>query len=156
MQSLLDATQPKGRRYYWKSEYLSGIEPELCTGMIQHAANFPSPHSALIFFQIGGALNNLAQDYSPAGNRDAHYVLNVTGAWDKTEEDKPNIEWVRKTWEDLKKFSTGGTYINFLTEDEGSERTKIALGKALERLAEVKKKWDPDNMFCTNRNITPA
>ena len=53
-------------------------------------------------------------------------------------------------------FSTGGTYINFLTEDEGAERTAAALGRALGRLAEVKASWDPDNVFRTNRNIVPA
>jgi hypothetical protein len=156
MQSLLDATQPKGRRYYWKSEYLSGIAPELCAKIIEHADKIKSPHSAIILFQIGGALNELDQDYSPVGNRDARYVLNISGSWARAEEDKVNIEWARETWNDLKSFSTGGTYINFLTEDEGPERTENALGSSLKRLAEVKKKWDPDNMFCTNRNIKPA
>ena len=156
MQSLLDATQPKGRRYYWKSEYLSRIEPELCAKIIEHADKIRSPHSVIVLFQIGGALNHLDQDYSPVGNRDARYVLNIPGSWEKAEEDKANIEWVRETWNDIKEFSTGGTYINFLTEDEGPERTGAALGKALQRLAEVKKRWDPENMFRTNRNIKPA
>lgn len=155
MQSLLDATQPKGRRYYWKSEYLSHIEPELYTKIIENSSNICSPHSAIILFQIGGALNELDQDYSPVGNRDARYVLNISGSWERAEEDKANIEWARETWKDLKSFSTGGTYINFLTEDEGPERTENALGSALKHLAEVKMKWDPDNMFCTNRNIKP-
>jgi hypothetical protein len=56
----------------------------------------------------------------------------------------------------LKSFSTGGTYINFLTEDEGPERMAAALGKGLKRLGEVKARWDPENVFRTNRNITPA
>jgi FAD/FMN-containing dehydrogenase len=56
----------------------------------------------------------------------------------------------------MKRFSTGGTYINFLTEEEGHDRTKAALGKALQRLAEVKARWDPRNVFRTNRNIRPA
>ncbi|MFN0156941.1 MAG: FAD-binding oxidoreductase [Bacteroidota bacterium] len=156
MQSLLDATQPKGRRYYWKSEYLSSVDPELCTGIIKHAANFKSPHSAMILFHLGGALNKLDQDHSPAGNRDTQYVLNIPAAWDKAEDDKANIQWARETWDDLKRFSTGGTYINFLTEDESPARTEMALGHAMKRLAEVKKKWDPQNMFCTNRNIVPG
>ncbi len=55
----------------------------------------------------------------------------------------------------MKSFSTGGTYINFLTQDEGPERIEAALGKSLSRLAEVKARWDPENVFRTNRNITP-
>jgi FAD/FMN-containing dehydrogenase len=156
MQALLDATQPKGRRYYWKSEYLPRIEPALCDRAIAQAARIRSPHSAVILFQIGGALDRLAEDHSPAGNRDARYVLNVAGAWEKADDDAANIAWAREAWSDLKAFSTGGTYINFLTEDEGPERTRAALGQGLERLAEVKAKWDPRNVFRTNRNVKPA
>ena len=62
----------------------------------------------------------------------------------------------RAAWSDLRPFSTGGTYLNFMSEDEGSERMGAALGKSLPRLAEIKAKWDPDNVFRTNRNIQPA
>ena len=156
MQSLLDATQPKGRRYYWKSEYLPRVEPALCEKVITHAERIPSPHSAVILFQIDGALNALADDHSPVGNRDARYVLNLAGSWEEANEDSVNIEWARAAWEDMKSFSTGGTYVNFLTEDEGTERIESALGSALGRLAEVKARWDPENVFRTNRNIEPA
>jgi FAD/FMN-containing dehydrogenase len=156
LQSLLDGTQPKGRRYYWKSEYLSRIEPALCEKAMVHAAKIPSPYSAVIFFQIGGALNQLKEEHSPAGNRDARYVLNVAGSWERAGDDKANIEWAREAWGDMKSFSTGGTYINFLTEDEGPERIEAALGKGLKRLAEVKARWDPENVFRSNRNIKPA
>jgi len=156
MQALLDATQPKGRRYYWKSEYLPRIEPALCQKVIEHAAKIRSPHSAVILFQIGGALNRLDDGHSPVGNRDASYVLNVAGSWEKMDDDGANIEWAREAWNDMKSFSTGGTYINFLTEDEGPERIEAALGHGLARLAEVKARWDPQNVFCTNRNIKPA
>ncbi len=156
LQALLDATQPKGRRYYWKSEYLPRIEPALCTKFMEHAARIRSPHSAVILFQIEGALNQLDEGHSAVGNRDARYVLNLAGSWEQPVDDAANIEWARSAWNDLKSFSTGGTYINFLTEDEGAERTAAALGRGLGRLAEVKARWDPDNMFRTNRNIAPA
>jgi len=90
------------------------------------------------------------------GNRDARYVLNVAASWERADEDTVHIEWTRGAWNDMKSFSTGGTYINFLTQDEGPERTEAALGGALQRLAEIKKRWDPDNVFRTNRNIKPA
>jgi len=156
VQTLLDATQPKGRRYYWKSEYLSRIEPALCGKLIEHAGKIQSPHSAVIFFQIGGALNRLGEEHSPAGNREARYVLNITASWDKAEEDAGHVAWAREAWNDMKGFSTGGTYINFLTEDEGPDRTEAALGSSLRRLREIKAKWDPSNLFCTNKNIKPA
>lgn len=156
IQSLLDATAPKGRRYYWKSEYTSRIEPALCQKVIEHATRIRSPHSAVILFQIEGALNRLEEEHSPVGNRDARYVLNLAGSWEQEGEDRANIEWAREAWTDMRSFSTGGTYINFLTEDEGPERIEAALGNGLQRLAEVKTNWDPENMFRTNRNIKPV
>jgi FAD/FMN-containing dehydrogenase len=156
LQSLLDATQPKGRRYYWKSEYLSEVGPELCEKYMAHAAKIDSPHSAVIFFQIDGALNTLAGDHSPVGNRDARHVLNISGAWDGAEDDEKNIAWVKEAWNDMKSFSTGGTYVNFLTIDEGPERIEASLGKGWDRLATIKARYDPRNMFRTNRNILPA
>lgn len=156
LQSMLDGTQPKGRRYYWKSEYLPGIDPDMDGKVIEHGARIPSPHSAVILFQIEGALNKLPADHSPVGNRDARFVLNIGGSWDHEGDDKENIQWAQDTWNALLPFSTGGNYINFLTEDEGPERIEAAWGSGLKRLAEVKAKWDPENVFRTNRNINPA
>ncbi len=155
LQALLDGTQPKGRRYYWKSEYLARIDPALCEKFMAHAAKIRSPHSAMILFQIDGALNRLEDQHSPVGNRDARYVLNIGGAWEQAADDTVNVTWARDAWNDLKAFSTGGTYINFLTEDEGPDRIEAALGGGLARLAEVKARWDPENVFRANRNITP-
>jgi hypothetical protein len=107
-------------------------------------------------FQLEGALNKLPADHSPVGNRDARFVLNIGGSWDHEEEDKTNIQWAKDTWNDLRPYSTGGNYINFLTEDEGPERIKAAWGSGLEKLARVKAKWDPENVFRTNRNIKPS
>lgn len=156
LQTLLDAANPKGRRYYWKSEYLRRVEPALCEKFIEHAGRVRSPHTAVILFQIGGALNRLDANHSPAGNREACYVLNLAGSWERADDDEANIAWAREAWSDMRQFSTGGTYINFLTEDEGAERVEAALGTSIPRLAEVKAKWDPGNVFRTNRNISPA
>ncbi|MGE0354399.1 MAG: FAD-binding oxidoreductase, partial [Gemmatimonadales bacterium] len=107
MQSLLDATQPKGRRYYWKSEYLPAIEPALCQQMMAHAGRIRSPHSAVILFQIDGALNRLAAAHSPVGNRDARFVLNIAASWENPADDQVNIDWARGAWNEMKGFSTG-------------------------------------------------
>jgi FAD/FMN-containing dehydrogenase len=155
MQSLLDATQPKGRRNYWKAEYLPRVEPVLCEKLIDYAAKIRSPHSSIVMMHIGGALNSLNDGHSPVGNRDAHYVLNIAGSWDKAEDDQANIEWARATWQDIRGLSTGGTYVNFLTEDEGVDRIRAAYGKNYSRLIEVKTKWDPGNLFHVNKNIVP-
>ena len=155
-QSLLDATQPKGRRYYWKSEYLPKLQPELLAKTIRHAEAIVSPHSAILLFPLDGALNRLPEDHSSVGNRDTAWVLNIAASWEKAEEDKTNIEWARAAWRDMRSFSTGGTYVNFLTEEEGDERIHAAYGNNYERLVEVKSKWDPGNLFSMNKNIVPS
>jgi FAD/FMN-containing dehydrogenase len=155
-QSLLDATQPKGRRYYWKSEYLSTLEPELLRIIMRHAEAIPSPHSAIILFPIGGALNRLPDDHSAVGNRDSAWVLNITASWEKANDDAINIEWARAAWRDARRFSTGGTYVNFLTEEEGDERIRAAYRSNYARLSAIKAKWDPENLFCMNKNIRPT
>jgi FAD/FMN-containing dehydrogenase len=154
-QSLLDATQPKGRRYYWKSEYLPGLQPDMIAGAIAHAGRIGSPHSAVILFPIDGALGKLPAAHSAVGNRDARLVLNITASWERPLDDAENIEWARSTWRDLRRFSTGGTYVNFLTEEESGDRIQAAYGKNLARLIEIKRKWDPENVFRANKNIVP-
>ena len=155
-QAILDATQPKGRRYYWKSEYLPTIEPGLIDKCVQYAHELQSPHSAVVLFPLGGALNQEPNDLSPVGNREAEYVLNVTASWESAEEDDANVSWARAAWEDMQGYSTGGTYVNFLTEEETGDRVLQAYGDHHERLSQVKAKWDPGNFFRTNKNILPG
>jgi FAD/FMN-containing dehydrogenase len=154
-QNILDTTQPKGRRYYWKSEYLPKLEPEMLTRTIEHAKSVVSPHSAVLLFPVGGALNRIPEEHSPVGNRDATWVLNIAASWEDAGDDKKNIEWARGAWQDMRQFSTGGTYINFLTEEEGEERIHSSYRKNYERLVEAKTRWDPGNMFRMNKNIVP-
>jgi FAD/FMN-containing dehydrogenase len=155
-QTLLDPTQPKGRRYYWKSEYLAGLPEEMVQPLIDRAARVPSATSAILLFPLDGAIDRLPDDHSAAGNRDARLVLNVAGGWDDAAADGVNLEWVRAAWQGLRRFSTGGVYINFQPADEGEERIRAAYGSNYERLAEVKRRWDPENVFRVNRNIPPA
>jgi len=155
MQSLLDATQPKGRRYYWKSHYLAGIEGRTIELVAEHAGRIRSPFSAILLFQIQGALNERPAGYSPAGNRDAAYVLNIAGSWENDADDAANVGWARDCFEATRACSTGGTYLNFLTEEEGRDRIEAAYSPAdLNKLAALKRKYDPDNVFRHTKNIT--
>ena len=154
MQSLLDATQPKGRRYYWKSHYLAGIDDRMIELAAEHAGRIRSPHSAILLFQIQGALNERPAGYSPAGNRNAAYVLNIAGSWESAADDAANIAWARDCFEAARPCSTGGTYVNFLTEEEGRERIQAAYSAAdLQKLAALKRKIDPDNLFSHTKSV---
>lgn len=154
MQSLLDATQPKGRRYYWKSHYLADVGREAAALAAEHAGRIRSPHSAILMFQIGGALNEQPPEHSPVGNRDAAYVLNIAGSWERPEDDAANIAWARECFVATRGVSTGGTYLNFLTEEDGADRIEAAYGRpTLARLAELKRRWDPENLFSHTKPV---
>jgi FAD/FMN-containing dehydrogenase len=154
-QSLLDATQPKGRRYYWKSEYLPELSQDAATGVLGRGQQFESPHSSIILFPIDGAHQRLPGDHSAVGNRDAGMVLNIGASWEQPADDERNVEWARAAWRELRVHSTGGAYINFLTEEEGADRIQACYGQNLARLAKVKTAWDPDNVFRLNKNVQP-
>ena len=155
MQSLLDATQPKGRRYYWKSHYLAGMDGRTIELAAEHAGHIGSPHSAILLFQIQGALNERPAGYSPAGNRDAAYVLNIAGSWENAADDAINVAWARECFEAMRPCSTGGTYINFLTEEEGRDRIEAAYSAAdLNKLATLKHRYDPDNLFRHTKSVS--
>ncbi len=155
MQSMLDGTQPKGRRYYWKSHYLPGIEQQTIALAIEYAGRIQSPHSAVLLFQIQGALGELPAGHSPVGNRDAAYVLNIAASWEKPADDGLHMQWARACFEAMRPCSTGGTYINFLTEEEGTDRIEAAYGKAnLAKLAALKRQYDPGNFFRHTKGVT--
>ncbi len=154
LQAMLDPTQPKGRRYYWKSHYLPRIDPAVTEIALQSLAKIASPHSAILFFHFGGAIAELPEGHSAMGNRDAQFVFNIASAWEKGEDDERNIAWSREVFEATRKYSTGGVYVNFLTEEEGRDRIEAAYGKeTLARLATLKRRFDPENFFCHAKSV---
>jgi Berberine and berberine like len=88
-------------------------------------------------------------------SRDANYVMNVHGRWETPAEDKSVISWAREFFAKSRPFSSGGAYINFMTEEE-TDRVASAYGPAYDRLVQLKKKYDPTNFFRMNQNIKPA
>ena len=155
-QQFLDAGQPFGRQYYWKSDYFRALDPRADDLMVGHAERITSPFSAVLVMHLGGAANRVGEADTAAGNRDAEYVFNVQGAWDDPADSSHHIAWVRDYWQAMRPFSSGGTYVNFLTRDEDEERVRAAYGPAIyERLVAVKTRYDPGNLFRSNQNIRP-
>ena len=153
-QMMMDVTQPSKRQYYWKSDWISEITDGLGDVLIGYASRFPSPFSAIGLFQVNGAISELPEDTTAVGNRDSVYNLNITTGWDEGPSE-PRIAWARDCWRAVRRFSTGGVYVNFLTEDEGRDRLPEAYRKNLERLTTLKSKWDPTNFFRMNQNVKP-
>jgi hypothetical protein len=128
-------------------EYLRDVPPDACAVTAAQVAQMPSPMNFVVFFHVAGAINDLPADYSPAGNRDAKFVCNIPAMWDGAENDEKNIAWVRETWEKIKPFSTGGVYLNFLSEDDGPDRIAAAFGTNHARLTALKHTYDPHGLF---------
>jgi FAD/FMN-containing dehydrogenase len=156
VQSYLDDTEPRGHHYYWKTEFLAGLDDRLLAELRGLFADCPIPEAELGLLHLGGALNERAPDDGAVGNRDAHYVLGINGMWAPDEPDADRFrQWVRQAWTRLRPFSTGATYVNFQTADEGGDRVRATYGANYDRLVETKRRWDPGNLFRSNRNIPP-
>jgi FAD/FMN-containing dehydrogenase len=156
-QSMLDATQPKGAHYYWKTEFLAEVNDDFVGAFLANAEGIESPMSQMMMFHIAGAVNEHAEDDGAVGNRDAGFVAGAAGAWPAPD---PNGEvyqhWVRSSWERIQPFSTGGNYINFQTTDDDVTRIESSYRGNYERLRMVKAEYDPANLFRVNRNLEPA
>jgi FAD/FMN-containing dehydrogenase len=156
VQSYLDATEPKGNHYYWKTEYLSELSDDFLSTWRDLAAQCPSADTQMGILHLGGALNEHEADDGAVGNRDARYACGALGMWAPDEAGAAAFpEWVRDAWERFRRFSTGGNYINLQTADEGDERIRATYGASFERLLAVKRRYDPGNLFRSNRNIRP-
>jgi FAD/FMN-containing dehydrogenase len=155
-QTMLDATQPKGMHYYWKSEFLPGLSDELFSTYNAQFVDLEAPANQIVLFQMGGALNEHPEDDGAVGNREAAFACVIQSMWgpDSGAGDA-NRDWVRGAWQALKPYSTGGNYVNFQTEDEADERTAESYRENYERLETIKAKYDPSNLFRVNRNIRP-
>jgi FAD/FMN-containing dehydrogenase len=156
VQSYLDDTEPDGHHYYWRTEFLAGLEDGLLAAMRDVFADCPVPEAELGVLHLEGALNERPADDGAVGNRDARYVLGVKGMWAPGDPAAGRFgQWVRDAGARLRPWSTGATYINFQTADEGDDRVRATYGANYDRLVELKRRYDPDNLFRANRNIRP-
>ncbi|MBZ9683870.1 MULTISPECIES: FAD-binding oxidoreductase [unclassified Mesorhizobium] len=155
IQSAGDSLFPRGRRYYWKAQFLREISDGAIDALLDTYARAPNRYSLLVFQQVGGAIARVPASHSPYGNRDAALDCFPVAIWDDPADDEANMRWARDLWNAVRPFSTGGVYSNNLG-DEGDERVREAYGGNYARLAAIKKQYDPTNFFRLNQNIRPA
>ncbi|WP_372379259.1 FAD-binding oxidoreductase [Vibrio natriegens] len=153
-QQAFDPLLTPGARNYWKSHNFTELSEGVIDAAIEYAGKLPSPQCEIFIASLGCAASRPAPESMAYSCRDAEYVLNVHGRWDAAEDDEKCITWARDFFAKTRPFASGGAYINFLTQDE-SERTESAYGPTYARLQEIKKKYDPNNLFRMNQNIPP-
>lgn len=154
-QQAFDPLLSPGARNYWKSHNFSTIKDGLIDAVIEYIDKLSSPECEIFFGAIGGATARPAPDATAYAHRDAQFVMNVHGRWDNPADDSLCIGWARDFFKASAPFASGGVYVNFLTADE-SDRVRTAYGPNYERLTQVKRTYDPDNLFRMNQNIQPT
>jgi FAD/FMN-containing dehydrogenase len=156
-QSFLDGGQPFGRRYYWKSDETTEIGGGLAEELCRAAEAIRSPFSALLCMQMGGAPARIPIGDTAVGIREAQYGLVFQSAWTDPAEDNQHIAWARNSLAAVRPFTSGSTYVNFITADEGPARVPGAYAdETFRRLRQIKSTFDPQNMFGGALNIPPA
>jgi FAD/FMN-containing dehydrogenase len=145
-------------RSYWKSTYVDELTDEILGIVAEKAQERPSPRIFLITFLMGGAINKVGPEDTAYSERSANWMVSVDGNWHRAEDDDEVIGWVRDTWSQVHKLGTGTTYLNFtgLVDESTDVGVESAYGRNLQRLAEIKAKYDPDNFFRLNNNIAPT
>jgi len=154
-QQTFDPLLTAGVRNYWKSHNLSTLDDGLFDIVIDYIGKQPSPLCEIFFGAIGGATTRPAPDSAAYAHRDAMFVMNVHDRWEDPADDERCIAWARDFFKASAPFASSGVYVNFLTAEE-SDRVRAAYGPNYERLAQIKRKYDPENLFRMNQNIKPA
>ena len=150
-----DSLFPRGRRYYWKAQFLHTLTDAAIDTLLEVYARAPSKSSLLVFQHVGGVIARVPASATPYVNRDARYDCFPISIWDASSDDHAAIRWARDAWSAVRPFSTGGVYANNLG-DEGEDRVRAAYGENHARLAAVKGRYDPSNFFRLNQNIRPS
>jgi FAD/FMN-containing dehydrogenase len=154
MQGLLDEPNAPGRRNYWRAHKAGGIDDAMIDILLQLAEANPSPLSAMIVNRVGGAIARVSDDATALGARSAPFEVHFNSMWEGEEADDTNILFVRNGSDALSPWLTAGMALNFYTE-VGEAEIAASFGARLERLREVKRKYDPGNLFRRNQNIAP-
>jgi FAD/FMN-containing dehydrogenase len=153
-QKAFDPLLTPGARNYWKSHNFTELADGAVDSIIEFAGKLPSSQCEIFIGLIAGAPNRIAPDAMAYAHRDAKFVLNVHGRWDEAKDDAKCMGWARDFFKASAPYASAGAYVNFMTAEEG-ERVAAAYGANYDRLVQIKKRYDPDNIFHLNQNIKP-
>jgi FAD/FMN-containing dehydrogenase len=155
LNAMFDPLLPKGTLSYAKSDYFDGFTEGAIDEMIAWAERKPAPLSLTHLNHFGGAMGRIANDATPFAHRDAPFAFSQDAFWDDPATSAENIKWVQDYWQAMRAFSPRGAYVNFMA-DEGEDRIRESYRGNYDRLATLKRKYDPTNLFHLNQNIKPG
>jgi FAD/FMN-containing dehydrogenase len=154
IQTMLDFTAPAGRHYYFKCPFLRELTDDAIRTIIDYAENMPTEHTQIILEHMHGAASRILASDTAFGLRRLHYSINIVPSWEDQGEAQKCIAWARGLARLLEPFGASDSYVNYLGED-GAPAVRASYGPNYEKLARLKKKYDPKNFFCFNQNIAP-
>ncbi|SNR62253.1 FAD/FMN-containing dehydrogenase [Lutibacter flavus] len=155
IQTLFDGLLPHGLQWYWRADFFNELGSEVRAQHLKFGSNIPTPLSQMHLYPITGAASRVGAEDTPWAYRDAKYAGVIVGVSPNPKDANKITKWCKEYWDALHPFSSGGAYSNFMM-DEGQERVKASYKHNYNRLTEIKKKYDPANLFNVNQNIKPS
>jgi FAD/FMN-containing dehydrogenase len=156
VQSMFDGLYPKGMQWYWRGDFVKTLPDAAIDVHLEQAEKTPSELSLMHLYPIDGAVHRVGSDETAWNCRDATWSMVIAGIDPNPQKAGPISRWTKAYWEAVHPFDLGGAYPNFMMDDEGDARLKSTYGNNYARLATIKKKYDPANVFRVNQNIRPA
>jgi FAD/FMN-containing dehydrogenase len=154
LQTLFDGLYPPGLLWYWKADYVKDLDEAAIDIHVKYGNELPTPLSSMHMYPVNGLASRINKNDTAWTYRDANYAVVIVGIdADPANRDKI-ISWARDYWDAQHPYSAGGAYINFMM-DEGEDRIKATYGDNYKKLAAIKAKYDPNNLFRVNQNIKP-
>jgi FAD/FMN-containing dehydrogenase len=154
--SLFDPLFPKGLQWYWKADFVKSLPDEAIDTHIAQAAKAPTGLCLMHLYPIDGAVRRVAADATAWSARNATFSMVIAGISPEPKDAEALKSWGRAYWKAVHPYNLGGAYINFMYDDEPEGRLEATYGDNYARLATVKMKYDPKNLFRVNQNITPG
>jgi FAD/FMN-containing dehydrogenase len=155
-QTAFDPLLTPGERNYWKSHDFVELSDGVIDVVLGAVRTLPSPQCEIFIASLGGAINRVPADATAYPHRDIEFLMNVHTRWISPSEDKACVAWARSFYDSAAPFATGGVYVNFMPDDEAQRVRTGAYGANYERLAKIKAKYDPKNLFRVNQNVAPT
>jgi FAD/FMN-containing dehydrogenase len=154
LNSAFDALVPPGLQHYWKANFVKELTDGAIEAHMSHGPKVPAVNSTVHIYPINGACHRVSPEATAFGHREANFATVIAGMWPDTSQNEANIRWVKDYSDAVAPYSEAGGYINFMAEDD-QNRVRANYGANYDRLVAVKRRYDPDNVFHLNQNITP-
>jgi len=155
MQGLFDPFFPQGLQWYWKGDFVKSLPDDAIDTHIAQAAKAPSELSLMHLYPIDGTVHNIPKDGTAWSAREAIWSMVIAAIDSDPKQADALKRWGREYWQAIHPFNLAGAYVNFMMDDEAEGRVQATYGDNYKRLASVKAKYDPKNLFRVNQNIQP-